>query len=320
MSGTAESFAQDFHRSPTLDRAEILKLQTEMQDKNLEIEDDAQKRYGVYDELKRKRENVTTSRHGQDILRTQTKAISNHKMMRKIPTTVKLYPLTHTTLGTGAFSFPNTDKKFGARIDTPGTKYIVVGDHARLNHTDKLSAEYFGYFPATTGGDGDQIIFGKGNSSRPYEMLILAHATQPNTLRIKIATNAPATYNIDFVYTPNTWYHIAVSWKGSPDNRLKLYIDGVQSGATVTTSGALTTNSSNLGIFGSPDGTALLKANTRLAHLTLLYKEIDSTHISNHKNGLLDTSAANTDEILTIPGYTDERPRSDSALCFLIVS
>ncbi len=320
MSGTPESIAQDLHRNPGLDRAEIFKLQTEMQDKNIEVEDDALRRFGIFDTPVRLRNNNSTSRIGQDIRKVHTRNRTNYTMRRKIGGTARLYPLVHTTLGAGSFTFPRPDKKYGGRCDTPGTKYITVDNHARLNRTDKISAELWLYLPATAGGDGDRVVFGKGNSSRPYELLVLAHATQPNTLRAQIRTDTPATFSIDYVYTPNTWLHVAISWKGSPDNRLKLFINKVQQGATITTTGALTTNTGKLGIWGSPDGNNLLKANTRMAQMSLLWKEIDTTHINNHYDGLLDTSGATTDEILTIGYFTDEQPTPDARVgAFLVV-
>ena len=66
MSSTAEDIINDLHRSPALSVQEVFSLLTQMQNLNQPIQDEALKRFILYDEQLRARFHSLT-RIGQDI-------------------------------------------------------------------------------------------------------------------------------------------------------------------------------------------------------------------------------------------------------------
>lgn len=59
-----------------------------------------------------------------------------------------------------------------------------------------------------------------------------------------------------------------------------------------------------------------VKNGSRMAWISVLNKEVDSTWVTDHNNGILDTSGTNT-EITTVSfiGNSDPTPDATSGLC-----
>ncbi len=233
----------------------------------------------------------------------------NFYWRRKVPNSPDTYPLVHTTNGSG-LTFPVKDTKFGGRCDFEGTSYITIADDTILEPTDEISVSAWYFLPASDGSF--HWLYAKDNASATYQGLILN--TMTNVLRTEVRVGG-GTSLIDFTYTPNTWFHYTMTWKGSTENRFRIYIDKVQQGSDVTTVGTLNQSNDPLGIGARPNGTLISQATTRMAHLSLLHDEVNQTWIDNHFDAFMNTDHTDTDgfkEITTIPFVGDETPLPDA--------
>lgn len=296
----------DFVRpTSTTDRRDINKILELIHDLvAAPVEDEgAQERITHASHLKTRTTTVTTG--GATRIGSNFRDRENFVLRRKPPTVVKSYPLIHTSLGSGAFTFPGKDTKFGARCDTDGNRRIRITDQSILNPTTAFACAFW-IFPQF-GGALDHSIIDKAVQYR----VIIDKTT--NTLRCIIKIGG-VLEEVDFILpTTATWYHVTFMWDNT-SNLLELYVDGVQRDTEIT-SGNADTTTNNLAIFATDDGSNPAPANTRLALLSLLNKKVSSVWITNHFNGLLDTSDGN-DEILTINFVGDENPTPDELTNF----
>ncbi len=199
-----------------------------------------------------------TTRSGNNL-----KDVEIFAFRKKIPNSVKAYPLLHTT--TGTLTFGTSATKFGGAVTFDGSSYISIADHVNLEPTSISFGGWF-YLPATDSGDtASQTLIDKG----VYSLTVDPHATAANQLRATINTlglenlTTEASVNIQtedslnlesdividndvtYTFTPDAWNHIWVTWA---DPNLKLYIDKVLVSSNVSADGALQTNSNALTI------------------------------------------------------------------------
>ncbi|GKS67361.1 hypothetical protein YTPLAS73_09080 [Nitrosarchaeum sp.] len=204
-------------------------------------------------------------------------------------------PLTETTIGTG-LTFPYSDRKFGGRIDFDGSSYININHNSSVMNVNPKSYAMWLYLPSTQSGDPIQFIFRKHIA---YNLHIRAHDTSPNTIRYTSDHSGNAV-TMDYVYIPNTWFHIAIKDHTSQE----LWINKI-SQATDNKTGGTNTNSQAFSLGANYDGTNKVKSGTRIAWFSWLNYSITQAWIDNHYAGILDTKTAS--EILTIAGTANEK-------------
>lgn len=305
---TAESTIADLHRNPLLDRQDVLKIVTEMQDLNIELEDDAQRRFLIYDGQPRAR--TLDTFHGNVIEGDKLynpRDIKNWQFQRQLPddvTTIKSYPLIHTTLGAGSFTFyPSprnsfTSYQFGAYADNNGTKYITIDDNARLDPTTELTIAIMAYVPtgATSG-----IICEKTNQ---YELKI-----NGSNFEFRVYSGSwktPVTAAITF----DAWNTIVCTYKSTASGQ-KIYKNGSLADSDAET-GAMAGTANNLGIFATAAGGTVIPDGVVFAWFFLGSTEASSGWVTNYGNGLLNTDEVT--EITTIPFVVSEDPQPDATL------
>jgi hypothetical protein len=271
-----EEYIGLIHRNPNLSNAARAQLFTMLQGLNPKIEDASTTEVIVESTGERLR--------------------SEYTMSRKKTTPCKSYPLVHTI--TGTFSFPTTDLKYGGRGDFSGSSYITIDNHTRLNVTSEISIGGWFYFPSEEASVHRLI-----SKASQYTMTITN-----NVLTANIYISGGTGGGFNWVFEKNKWYHIWMTWK-SPT--LKFYVDLSLVG-TQTRSGTLDTTSNPLHI-GSNGASQIAPSGTRMAWISILNKEVDLTWITNHYNGLLDTSGTNI-EMTTIPFIQNADPQPDATV------
>lgn len=153
------------------------------------------------------------------------------------------------TLSTGV-------KKFGSASMNSGSIGVGNPDHADWDFgSGDFTLEGWIYLNAVTGPTGNaQVLFTKGGGGavRPFLMFITATTTYPNFY----SSHDGTTWGVAITQTAlsmslSTWYHYAVTRSG---NDHRMFIDGTQYGSTATLSGAVMTNSLQVGIGGYDTG------------------------------------------------------------------
>lgn len=252
-----------------------------------------------------KRSRSTTVTVGEpNVLKTESRdRLAVNGIRRKVPTSVSLYPLTHTT--TGTLSFPGSNGKFGCRCDFSGSSYITITTDSTLNPTTQISIALWIYSPATS---ADGIIVRKNNQ---YELKF----TSGNGISWRIYSGGAWKTALTTTFTPNTWTHIAATYKSTSSGQ-KLY-KNASLVASDSDTGSINTTSNNLGI-GSDAGTATVVNLTRMAVITMLSSEASSTWITNHMDGLIDMSSYT--EMTNIPMNGDASPQPNAQIPFFKLS
>jgi len=248
---------------------------------------------------------------GPDLLDSDTKARRNFIMRRRMPETVKSYPLIHTEVIFSGITFPKLDTKFGANINWDNVGYITIDDNTLLKPTDKMTIAGWIRPKSTAGFDW---VLSKG-VSESYNVFTKASGTN---MRWSVFTGAGPTDNIlDLDGAPADIWFSSVMTIDSAAREMKLYIDGVQIGGTLTTAtGNIHTNTVDLHIGRRSNGGNGATLNSRLAHLFIGNFVADTTWITNYHAGIIDTDGTNV-EILTIPFLQSARPKPNatSGLC-----
>jgi len=307
MSSNINDFVRPTDKTSRRDINKILSLIHDLTAQEPE-EEGLQERIMYTPHVKLRTSTVTSG--AANLLDTDVLDMENWNWRRKKPSSVDTYNLVHTQVGAGALTFPVSDTKFGARCDYDGTNYITIDDDTILKPTDKLTISMWLYIP--TNDSVQHTFIRKGVTNTSYLWRIETNGDL--TIRIKTDNAGGTNYKITITngnYPLNTWFHATMTWKGTPDNRLRFYIDKVQKGGDVTTVGALYVNTDKLGIGANFDGQKIVLVNTRMALLSLLNEEVTQTWIDNHFDGLLDTSDGN-DEITTIAFIGDDSPTPDA--------
>lgn len=228
-----------------------------------------------------------------------------------IPDVVRVYQLTHNNSNAGGITFPSVGnvigdnptigRKYMGAGKTDGNSYMIINDNSWFNNTDSILLHCWAYLPANSGAD--QYLIDKGTQFR-----LKTGATNVLTFNV---TLGGSLRTFTYTYTPNTWIHIIAQAKSTSQ---QLIINGVTQ-SSGSFSGTITTNSTNVGIFGSSSGTNKLASGGALAWISMAHGFGDSTWISNAYGGLIDfdTDVAGTpNEITTIPllGSLRETPNS----------
>lgn len=310
---SAEDIQTILHMSPTITSEEVARIFTMLQGFREPLDEEFFIEFGIQsDETRLKSETHTIQ--GPDITKPQTRTLLatrlNTVIIRKIAQPVNFYPLIHTENSFSGITFPAKDTKYGGRIEYDGTGYITVADATRLKPTDKISIIGWLYIP--TNDSALHTFIRKGVTDTTYILRILA----TNDLQARIRTDNGGGTNYKITVTAgnfplNTWFHFTMTWKGTPENRLRFYIDKVQQGADITTAGALLNNTQSLGIGANFDGLIKVLANTRMAWLSILHDELTQAQITDHFDGILDTNAYQ--EILTIPFTGNAKPQPEAS-------
>jgi len=265
------------------------------------------------DHIRVKTNTVTIA--GPDLLDSDTKARRNFIMRRKMPETVKSYPLVHTENSFGGITFPKLDTKLGCRIDFDGTGFISIADNSILKPTNKITIIGWFYLikTATT-----QHLIKMQVANTVYNLRI----SNTDQLKIRVRTDnaGGTTYDKDIEtanWTDSQWNHITATWSGTPDNRLRIYLNKIKEGADITTAGILQyAGTDGLGIGAGPLGGSNKSTNgTRMALLSILNQEFTQAQIDTNFDGIIETKGNN--EITTIPFLQSARPKPNatSGLC-----
>ena len=167
--------------------------------------------------------NVTLLLHGDDLTDSGTKSYNIINTNAVVSTSVKKF-------GSGSLEFNGTDA------------YVVVDEQ---NNSNSSAGFYFGHDPFTiemwiypTANNVDQTILDLGSGSttgaEPFAIamnssgnLILAHTRSTGGQTVEYTSNA--------VISVNDWTHIAVSKNGGFGGSVRVYINGVQDGTTLST-------------------------------------------------------------------------------------
>ena len=266
-----------------------------------------QKSKTVKDSLVRLRTStISTTTGDESVIVTRGRGIIPMRLVR--PSSVKSYPLIHSTVGSPSLVTPSLTK-FGGGVEFDGSSYFIIDDHSLLKPTDEMSLSMWLYLPATEGGDGIKDLINKNNQ---FGLKVRAHATTPNSLQMDWGVGASFTTML-YTYTPNTWFHLVTTAKNGSQ---KMFIDTVQEDSK-TLSGSLKTDTYDLHIGAGHLGTNKAKSGTRMSWFSLLNKDVDgvSGWVTNHHDGILDTAAAT--EITTIPftGSFEPKPDATSGMC-----
>ena len=237
------------------------------------------------------------------------KSVSPFGYVRRVPTNVRAYILTHDDSNATGISFPNAMTEalvMGAGGKTDGASYQIINDDSWFDVTQLVIAMNL-KLPATAGGDAIQTIIEKLGT---FGIQIDAHATAPNQLRcgVKVATVAK---EVTFSYTADTWFTLIFHVNST---NLTVWKDNVQVGQ-IATGAAIDTNANNVGIWGTATGTQKMKLNGRIAWLTLGDKNVDSIsawRTAYHTDKIIDWETAASEEITTFPylSKVDAEPNS----------
>jgi len=236
-----------------------------------------------------------------------------------VPDEVRVYDLTHDNSNASGITFPfhgNTFDENGAVTSigrkssgcaqTNGTSYQIINNHSWFNVTDEILIHGWVYLKAAS---ADGMIIHKGTD----QWLLKVMAT--DTLRFSVQIGG-VTYNLDYAYTPNAWYHIVATAKSGTQS---LWVNNVLQDSD-TQVGAIGTNLTNVGIFAQADGTNKLVTGNALSWLSIANGFADSTWVGNSYTKRLldyDTDVANTpEEITTFPYVSSliEQPNATPGL------
>jgi len=301
---SAEDIQTLLHMSPTVSSEEIAKIFTHLQGLRDPLDEDFSIEFGVQaDETRLRSEtHLVGTDAASSKARTRLCTRLGTTMIRKIADPVNFYPLVHVENSFSGIKFPSVDTKFGGRVDADGSGYITIADEARLNPTDAITLIGWAYLPANT--TANHVIAHKGT---PY----IVRGKINSELEFVVTAVTSGQHLLTFTYPLNIWFHFACTFKNTPENRARIYLNAIQQGADVTTTGNLTTTTTALGILANAAGAALMVTGERIAWLSILNAELTSAQITDHKNGILDTDAYK--EILTIPFVGDAKPKPESS-------
>ena len=300
--------AEDLHKSSrTIGLQAMLNVQTRLQKQIPKVEDAAIIKYFMYAPLVDLHD--TTIHFGiANISRTRNDDHFGGFGYRKyIPTNVRAYDLVHDNSNASGISFNTAIFNIGAKNHgcaiTDGLSYQIIEDHSWLNVTDEILIHVWVYLKAN--GETDEMIIHKGTDQW------LLKTISGNTLRFQVEIGG-VTYHLDYAYTPDNWYHVVAQAKSGSQ---QLVIDNVIEDSDVQV-GAIGTNSTNLGIFGTAAEANKLENGNALAWLCIANGFGDSTWLSNAYTkrilNLNDDIAGIPQEITTFP-YIDslqEMPNS----------
>lgn len=233
------------HRNPNMTKDETAQLLTMLQGIERRIDDSASSELIIYDDEIRIRtsdEHVNDSGNyvEENSIRRRLSTYLESLFRRRMPSTPNSYPLLHYTFGVDSFLYSFNNKKFGGSAQFLGGRGIIIQDHTRLKPTDKIVYAEHLYISATVGGDPIRYIITKGT----YLVQIDAHTTAPNQIRLRVIVSG-STYDLFYTYTPDTWFHLAFTWK-SPN--FKVYVNGTLNTSRSDATGTLDSNTLPLGI------------------------------------------------------------------------
>jgi hypothetical protein len=293
------------HSSQDSDRADINKILTALAQISPTVDQAAHKEFIAFSPETRIR---TTSVivGSPNITDTDDEQRQTTYMIRKIPTTVTSYPLTHTTTGSFTFQYvynaSPSSHMFGGAGKFSGSSYVIITDHSWLKPTDKITISGFFLLPASS---GNKSLVRKENS---YDLGL----TTGNVLNFRIKTGGVWHTALTFTYTPNTWYQIVAVYDSAVGT--SLYINGALQTSDVLT-GAIDSNTNNVGIGNLGDGTNIVDSGTIFSWLSILHGAVNSTWVTNHNVGLIDLVTYT--EITTMPFLGSElpEPNATSGIC-----
>jgi len=208
------------------------------------------------------------------------------QMDRKRPETVKSNPLTFTENG-GTLSYIDAeDSSAGGGMGFDGSTYLSIANHTLLQPASNISIVGWFYLPASSGTH--QII----HRTTAY----LVRLISGNTLQFLVRRSSGWTTR-SFSYTPDTWFHLACTYSGSQGI---IYENGIVVDSSTFSNQAMQPGSGDVGVGATGVGGNILMDGARMSHLSVINNVVSSSWVTDHMNGLLDTSDGN-DEIFTFP-------------------
>ncbi|UVF62229.1 hypothetical protein [Nitrososphaeria virus YSH_1032793] len=298
--------------SSSLGLEEFVKLQTRIQKMNPKVNDDFTIDWLIVSPLI-DIHNITLNVGDADLNHEETHyGVDPVGYFRRIPSAVRAYDLIHNNSNAIGITFPNPTSeatKFHALAKTNGSSYQIISDHSYFDVSNLVIALWL-KLPATSGGDGIQTIIEKTGS---FLIQIDAHATASNQIRCRSIVSS-SNKDVTFTYTPDTLFCLIVKINSTS---VEAFVNNVSQGS-ISTGGVYDPTSNNVGIFGTPSGTQLMKSGCCLAWLTLGDKNVDSTWRTNFQAGILDYETSSSEEITTIPymGSVEAIPNSHAGFFY----
>ena len=259
MSSNLNDYVRPTDKSSRRDINKILSLIHDLVAQEPESEG-LQQRIAFTPHVKRRTSTVTFG--STTVANTDDRDIQNFVFTKRVPPTVSVYPHTHTTTGTLAFTGDAT--KLGGGATFNGSSYVTIPSHSEFDLSQFSMGGWF-YLPATDSGDSaSQNLMSKG----VYELTVDPHSTAANQLRAKVNVFATAditteagavlqtedsvTVEGDTItdkeitnsFNPNAWNHIWLTFSSTVGT--KLYLNNSLVASDATSAGALQTNSDNM--------------------------------------------------------------------------
>jgi len=301
MSSNINNFVRPTENADRKDINRILEMIHDLVSPEPE-EEGVNERVMLRDHVRVKTNTVTVA--GPDLLDSDTKARRNFIMRRRMPETVKSYPLVHTENSFSGIIFPKLDTRFGARIDFDGVGTITIDDNTLLKPTNEITIAGWFWLPSldTT----IRVLLGKGGNF--WEI----RTNTSDAIIARMGVNSVVS-TLEFTNpVASRWYHFVMAAKSGEQ---RLWIDKVSQDNT-STSGTLDTSTNDVRIGANVSDTQKVLSGTRLAHISILNMFPTQAWVDNHFEGITDTDGTNI-EILTIPFLQSARPKPNatSGLC-----
>lgn len=273
-------------------------------------------RHVIFDDLVDLHNITSVLSNDIDVADIESELLFNQVGYRKfIPANVRAYDLTHDDSNASGITFPfhgNTFDESGAVTSigrkssgcalTDGSSYQIIEDHDWFNVTDEILIHGWVYLKAAS---ADGMIIHKGTDQWLLKVM------NSNTLRFSVEIGG-STFNLDYAYTPNAWYHIVATAKSGTQS---LWVNNVLQDSD-TQVGAIGTNSTDVGIFGKADGNNKMVTGNALSWLSIANGFADSTWVGNAYTKRYfdyDSDVANTpEEITTFPYISSLKAMSNS--------
>lgn len=167
------------------------------------------------------------------------------------------------------------DFQTGGGIKFDGSTYYEVADDASQTFNNEFSISGELTLPASDGSLHEVIVKGVGTD---FSLVLRVVDNLSDEFRSHFRIGG-VTKSIPFTYTPGTKFKFAVTWNKAV-NEMKLYINGVQEGATVTTSGDMERTVIATAVGAAVNGGNKLLNNSIINNLTLWERTLTAAEVS----------------------------------------
>lgn len=160
--------------------------------------------------------------------------------------------LTGTPTWNGGFNQPSSDKSY---LQFDGTNdYVTFGRYLAATSGGTMSAGTIEFwFKARTLDANDQYLFSLTKSGASYDGELRCYLDGPtNNIVFTMDCTAPATTltikSGSTAITAGIWYHVALVWQSDVANSMKMFVNGVQAGSSLTPNCGMLINDQDLNI------------------------------------------------------------------------